>query len=257
MISRHYSALLIFILLYPTAASSGPVQVEFNSKDGITISADLYKGHPEKAPFIVLFHRAGWSRGEYLSIVPRLSRMGFNCMAVDQRSGGEVNGVINRTRISAVKSGRATGFLDAEKDMLSSVRFARENHAKGPLILWGSSYSASLVIKIVGEHPGICDGALAFSPGEYFRKSGKGPAFIRNRAGKIRVPIFFTSASTEKSRWWPIYSAVAPRYRTYFLPEKDGAHGSEALWQSTGLRKEYWNAVEHFLAGFLTNPAAR
>ena len=34
--------------------------------------ADLYIAHDASAPFILLFHQAGWSRGEYLEIAPKL-----------------------------------------------------------------------------------------------------------------------------------------------------------------------------------------
>ena len=242
---------LFLLLLLPASAWSKPVQVEFPAPDGVTVTADLYMAHPKESAFIILFHRAGWSRGEYLSIAPKLLKLGFNCMAVDLRAGGQINGAVNQTRLSAVKAGRATTFLDAEKDMMAAIVFVRKNYAKGSLILWGSSYSASLVIKIAAEHGGICDAALVFSPGEYFQKFGKSSSFIRVRAGKIKVPIFFTSASTEKTRWWSIYSAVPTGFRTYFIPDEDGAHGSEALWESTWSSEEYWDAVEDFLAPFL------
>jgi hypothetical protein len=40
-------------------------------------------------PYILLSHQAGSNRAEYAPIAPRLVKPGFNCLAIDQRSGGE------------------------------------------------------------------------------------------------------------------------------------------------------------------------
>ena len=90
---------IIFIISF--FISSGFKTVHYKSKDGIQITADLYMSHKTSAPFIVLFHQARWSRGEYREIAPKLNKMGFNCLAVDQRSGDAVNGVENETKKSA------------------------------------------------------------------------------------------------------------------------------------------------------------
>ena len=37
--------------------------------------------------FIVMFHQAGWSRGEYREIAPKLVAKGYRVLAVDQRAG--------------------------------------------------------------------------------------------------------------------------------------------------------------------------
>ena len=52
-------------------------------------------GLPANAPVLVLFHQAGWSRGEYREIAPKLNELGYICLAIDQRSGKGVNGVAN------------------------------------------------------------------------------------------------------------------------------------------------------------------
>ncbi|MDF1838961.1 MAG: hypothetical protein P1V35_13905, partial [Planctomycetota bacterium] len=124
----------------------------FPSKDGLALRADLYAPHKDpKTPFIVLFHQAGWSRGEYEAIAPRLNRLGFNCMAVDQRSGGEVNGVENETAKRAKASKLPTEYVDAKQDLESALLYARKQLTTGPVLAWGSSYSASLVLQIAGE----------------------------------------------------------------------------------------------------------
>ncbi|HID38382.1 MAG TPA: hypothetical protein EYP36_02570, partial [Calditrichaeota bacterium] len=105
--------------------------ITFPSLDSLEITADLYLPHGKTAPFIILYHRAHWSRGEYREIAPKLTEMGFNCLAVDQRSGSEVNGVKNETAARAVKLGKPTTYVDALQDMQAALDLVRKNYVKG------------------------------------------------------------------------------------------------------------------------------
>lgn len=87
---------IIMGILLPFMVYSADFQtVTFETEDGLVVTADVYVSQPESAPFILLFHQAGFSRGEYRPIAPKLNELGFNCMAVDQRSGNMANGVVN------------------------------------------------------------------------------------------------------------------------------------------------------------------
>ena len=222
-------------------------KVNFKAADGLSVAADAYMIHPNTAPLIILFHQAGWSRGEYLEIAPRLNGMGFNCLAVDQRSGKIVNGIENLTNKEAKIAMKSTAYLDALPDMIGAMDYAREFLAKGPVILWGSSYSSSLVLKIAGDHPDKVDAVLAFSPGEYFRSSGKPEDFIASSASNISVPVFISSRKDEKKNWWPIYESIPSGSKVFFLPETMGNHGSRALWEKFSDSDSYWGPVTDFL----------
>lgn len=231
--------------------AQGYETVTFASGDGLEVSADWYAFHVDPAtPVIVLCHQAGWSRGEYREIAPRLGELGFNCLALDQRSGGRTQGVANLTARRAESARKATGYTDAEQDIVAGLAFAREHHAQGPVLLWGSSYSASLALRIAGEHQGLVDGVLAFSPGEYFEREGKAENWIERSAAKIAVPMFITSARKEARSWKKIHAAVRGEAKTGFVPQTKGQHGSRALWPSFDDSAAYWQAVEAFLAGF-------
>ncbi len=222
--------------------------IEFKSLDNVTITADLYIGNlNKKTPFIVLFHQAGWSRGEYDEIALKLNDLGFNCMAVDLRSGGSVRGVINLTKLDAVKKGKKTTYIDAMQDIKASLLYARKHFAKGELIAWGSSYSAALIIKIVGDENNLADKVISFSPGEYFTKFNKAPDWIKQSAKKLRVPIFITSAKNEAKYWRPIYDVISSS-KSYYLPKNsNGHHGSRSLWSKYSDSAGYWQAVRGFL----------
>ena len=217
--------------------------VSFPSGDNLEVSADLYIEHADTAPLIMLFHQAGWSRGEYIEIAPKLNVLGFNCIAVDQRSGKGVNKVANLTAQRAAKAGKKADYQAALPDMMAAIEYAKNHHAKGKFIIWGSSYSSALVLKIAGDQPDIADAVLAFAPGEYFGKQG----YIASSASNISIPSFITSAKREKDNWWPIYQAIPGDNKRYFLPQTAGNHGSRALWSKFDDSDNYWAAVKDFL----------
>ncbi len=223
-------------------------KITFNAADGLQVTADLYLAHKDlSAPCVVLFHQAGWSRGEYREIAPRLNLLGFNAIAIDQRSGGTVNGIANLTNHAAKKARKGTSFVDAYKDLVAAVKHARANYAKGKLVIWGSSYSAALVLKLLGDSPELADGAIAFSPGEYFQRFGKSTSWIRNSAVKINKPVFVTSAKAETGNWTDIFVSIPSKFKIAFVPRTKGNHGSRALWSKFRDGKQYWQAVTSFL----------
>lgn len=240
-----FLCLLFFVL---SSQYSQAETITFPSKDGLTITADTYISNPDKkTPFIVLFHQAGWSRGEYNEIAPKLNKLGFNCIAVDQRSGNTVNGVKNETTALAQKEGKPINYTDAEQDIIASLEYARNNFAEGKLIAWGSSYSAALVLKVAGDHPTLVDGVVSFAPGEYFKRLGKSPTWVQDSAKNITVPVFITSAKSEYNNWAGIYGVINTNTKTYYLPDTKGNHGSRALWAKFFDSPGYWKAVTAFL----------
>ncbi len=225
--------------------------IQFSSKDELAITADAYIAHPKEAPFIVLFHQASWSRGEYLEIAPQLNQMGFNCMAIDQRSGDQINGLVNETKKRATAAGKQTDYLDALGDMYSAIAYAKKHYSTGKMIIWGSSYSASLSLKIAGDAKEKIDAVLAFAPGEYFKKPSEKAITIKSSAKNIQIPTFITSAKNEKDNWWEIYQSINTSTKKYYLPKTQGSHGSRALWKKFPHSESYWTATKIFLKQFL------
>lgn len=238
----------IFCLISFGVSAQNYQTITFKSGDGITITANLYLTEAKTEPFIILFHQANWSRGEYLEIGPKLNQLGYNCMAVDLRSGGSVNNVANATMQSAVAAMKETKYVNSIPDIKAAVDYAKEFHAEGKLVIWGSSYSSSLVLHYAGTNPENVDAVLSFSPGEYFRSQGKPADFIASAAKNITKPVFITSAKGEQKSWQSIYDAIPSESKEFYLPETPGNHGSRALWAKFGDSLRYWDAVEAFLA---------
>ncbi len=225
--------------------------IVFPSSDELDITADLYMPHVKTAPFIVLFHQAGWSRGGYREIAPKLNALGFNCMAIDLRSGGKVNGVTNETFTAAMKLLKNTTYIDAIPDMKAAIHYARKHYTQGKLLIWGSSYSSSLTLLLAGENTQIADAVLAFAPGEYFTNARKPANYIQTAASKIKdIPVFITSAKSEYASWKAIYDSIPSTQKVKFVPTSEGNHGSRALWEQFEDHQAYWDSVVSFLQVF-------
>lgn len=245
---KNYTATLLcfFCILFSITQSEAQFSGEtitFKANDGLNITADLYMVHEATAPFIVLYHQAGYSRGEYRSIAPVLNNMGYNCMAIDQRSGKEVNGVKNLTHQEATEKGLPTEYLDAIPDMEAAYLYVKYSIKPDKIILWGSSYSSSILFYMGSEHHKNLNGILCFAPGNYFKINNKE---LKTFAAKITSPVFITSAKNEHANWKGIYGAIKSD-KSYFLPQSEGKHGSKALWTNNPNHQEYWTAVKQFL----------
>jgi len=237
---KKISIVITFFLTLSTLY--GQKKIEFPSGDSLPVTADLYE-IDKSDKFIILFHQAGWSRGEYKEIAPKLNALGYNCLAVDLRSGKGVNNIKNETNSRANKEGKGTAFADAFQDVKASVEYVKKTFNTDKIVIWGSSYSSSLVLKYGGDYPDQTDAVLSFSPGEYFDEKD----FITSSASNIKVPVFITSAKSEKKNWSGIYDAIPSRKKQFFLPETKGNHGSRALWEKFSDNGSYWNAVKDFL----------
>ena len=217
------------------------------SKDGIELKAEFYKSDCGEKPLILMFHQAGYSRGEYREIGPNLNKLGFCALAIDQRSGSKVNGVKNEAAEQAKKKGLKTDYVSALPDLQATLDYVLEkNLAPNGVILMGSSYSSSLIFILASEHPEHVKGLMAFSPGEYFKYNGEA---IPDYAKNVKCPVFVTSAGNEKKNWEAIYDNVNSE-KKYYLPESKGFHGAKALWSTNEGNDKYWEPVKEFLSQY-------
>jgi len=118
-------------------------KINFKSIDGLEMTADYYEIVYPKG-LILLCHRSHCNRAEYRETEPKFNKLGYSCLAIDQRSGMKVFGEINETKNRAKEKGLLTGYLYAKQDIEAAIDYAYELNNKKPIILLGSSYSASL-----------------------------------------------------------------------------------------------------------------
>jgi len=239
---------VIFAFLTLLAAANGARAVEpvsFAASDGVRVYADYYPAASKAQPLVLLCHQAGSNRGEYVPIAPVLVSLGYNVLALDQRSGGSLWGQTNET---VQHLGHSTGYDGVLSDMDGALQWARANGLTGPIIVWGSSYSAALAFVFAAKHPQDVKAILAFSPGEYLNGTS-----VRDAAAHLTMPIFVTSAKApdEIASAKAILDAAPAAIKIQFVPRIAGVHGSSTLRTDRNPRgtDENWAAVKEFLAG--------
>lgn len=222
--------------------SMGLEKITFPSLDSLPVTANLYHSG-DNLPVIVLCHQAGLNKSEYIKIAETLAQKGYNCLAIDQRSGGHFVEWFNETMLNAVERGKPVDYLDAEQDIVAAIEFASKKY-KQKVILWGSSYSAALAIHIAASNNKV-EAVIAFSPGDYFNDK-KAP--LREVFKDFRKPFFVTSSRDEAVELSKILDSTSlSDTQKHFIPKAQGVHGARALWRTSENSEEYWTAIEYFL----------
>lgn len=234
-----YALLLLFAVSISTL-SFGQKKISFIAPDDLEITADLYNAGPN-APVIVLCHQANSSRGEFKNIAPKLKDMGFTCLALDLRNGGETNGVKNETTVDAINKKFPTSLIYCEQDILAGVAYAEDNLNPEKIILFGGSYSAAIIL-MIGSYDQRIDAMVAFSPGEYIDDLS-----ISTYIQYITEPVFATGARNEITDVKAMISVMNEEHVTLFSPSGAGDHGNFSLEPKTKNSNEYWSALEKFL----------
>jgi dienelactone hydrolase len=248
------SLLRSFLLLAVAATSSvvpagagDPEAVWLTADDGVEVRGDLFaaEGDDGSAPVVLLFHQAGSNRGEYGPIAPRLRDMGFTALAIDQRSGGKRWEHANLT--VQKNGGESTTFLAALADLEAALEWAHDGRSPKSVVVWGSSYSASLVFLLAQKHSDRIDGILSFSPGEYLATRREE---VRTAAREVSHPTLIVTPAGERERAEGIHDALASEDKQLVIP-RQSRHGSSMLVSDRNAGAEdIWPGVEEFLKRF-------
>jgi len=215
-------------------------KIEFPSKDGLMMTADLYEVASSKG-MILLCHRSHCNRAEYRETAPKLNALGYSCLAIDQRSGMKVFGESNETKDRAKAQNLATGYLDARPDVEAGINYACKMNNGQPVVLFGSSYSAALSLLISADSDQL-KSLVVFSPGEHLKGVN-----LAEQLRSIKVPIFATSAKKEIEETKEVLRHVDTKLVTQFEPSEEGFHGSKILWESVKGYERLWDELEKFL----------
>lgn len=219
----------------------------FEAENGTTVFSDFVEAQGDAKGVVLMFHQAGSNRHEYDPIAPRVVALGWDCLKVDMRAGGDMWGEANETKAQFTGEG---SYLDAYGDMEAALKWATKEEYKR-IIVWGSSYSASLSLKLAYEHKNV-GAVVAFSPGEYFDDKG----IVAGWAKDADVPCFFGATSAELIG--DVINIVDARAKTpahgldVVYGTKNGAHGSSALREDKNPidHELYWEHLERFFKSF-------
>ena len=236
-------------LLLPMAPASvlaqEPAPVVFSAADGLELHGRLYRGADDAAPVVLLFHQGGGSAAEYERIAPRLVAAGYHALAIDQRRGADRFGVPNQTVLGMV--GPEPSYCDVYPDLEAAMQLTHEIGLDGPMVAWGSSYSAALVMRLGVEYPEQIAAVLAFSPASGEPMAGCEP---EPWAERLQRPLLAVRPAGEMEHEW-----IAEQLRqlgdsgaeTYVAP--DSRHGSSMLdpERNPSDPEPTWAVVERFL----------
>ena len=161
--------------------------VTTRAADGVTVYGEAYFGElGSTAPLVLLFHQAGSNgRGEYGDLAGWLNAAGYRAIAWDLRSGGGLYGRSNRTAAAAGPAADV-GYCDVVPDLQAALDYVVSEALAETVVLWGSSYSGSLVFALAARNPEHVAGVIAFSP------APGGPMVdcrARQWADSVRAPI--------------------------------------------------------------------
>lgn len=198
--------------------------ITLTAADNVTIFADEYVS-PGASTTVVLLHQAGANaRSEYRDIIPQLVTHRLNVLAVDLRLGGQRFGSFNRT---VAEHPDERSYCAALPDIEAAVRHVEASRPDDRIILWGSSYSAALVILVAAEHPKSISGVLAFSPASGEPMEGCRPEAVFE-AVQSPLLIFRPARETEvPSVATQIALATAAGHQVHIAA--NGVHGSSML----------------------------
>ena len=235
-----YSVVLVSFFFAKSISAQSDLMI--SSLDGLAIHAKLYEAKTEKMKMMLLCHQARYSKGEYKETAPQFNLLGFTCLAIDQRSGDSINNDINGTAKNAKLKGKATNFEDAEQDIKAALYYLYNQYGQR-VILVGSSYSSSLILKIAAEEKDKVEAVISFSPGEYFND----PTLIQRSLKELKIPVFITCSKSEIKETKKLIRNSENQLITFFKPKKAGKHGSKALWADNANHEAYWQALQEFL----------
>jgi pimeloyl-ACP methyl ester carboxylesterase len=236
-----------FLVLYMSVSSLGLAQeaIQITSSEDVQVYGEYFP--VDKSEFVVLlFHQAGSNAkaeyGEY--IIPELMDHGYAVIAVDQRKGGDRLGGVNRTASQVDEA--ELSYCDAYPDLVSTLEYA--DRLKKKIVVWGSSYSAALVLKLAVDFPGKIHGVLAFSPAA---GGPMGECSANNFVGNVTMPTiaFRPGKEAELTSVKEQMTLFSSNGISTFVSD-EGVHGSSMLNPERAQGVDaVWEQVFLFLSG--------
>lgn len=248
--------LVLVALLLPGGAASISAQDSehtLTTRDGVEIPAWEFRAADDRErPYVLLFHQGGASGlGEYAPITPRLVTLGYHVLVIDQRRGGTLFDVENA--VAPHFDPETTSYCDPYPELEAALDFARSRAPGQRAIVWGSSYSAALVIQLGARRPDDVAGVLAFSPATGEPMAGCEP---EPWAERLTRPLFAARPASEAAI--PEIGEQLERLASLGAVTAiadPGRHGSSMLVEERvgASTSDVWLRVEAFLSDLVTD----
>lgn len=219
---RHgFFGLVLFVNLLWLGAVEAK-ELELRAADKVKVFGEFSAAKGKNDKLVLLFHQARSNHHEYDTIAPALNKVGFDTLAIDQRSGGKLWGHDNKT----VKTlGKSTSYMAALADMQAALDWAVAKKYK-QIVTVGSSYSAALNFVLASKNKDKLAAMVSFSPGEYFGQQ----LSVAEAAKTLTLPIYVSSGASkrEQSMAATCVSKIKGKNVTLRKP-KVGVHGASTL----------------------------
>ncbi len=174
---------------------------------------------------IILLHQGESNgRAEYRNIVPKLLDAGFSLLVPDLPQGGQLYGEYNRT-VAALQE--MPEYCGVEADVSGIATWARKQPGVHDIILWGSSYSGTLAIRVAVHNGPAVRKVLAFLPAS---GSPMAACSANDLLGDLEQPLLLVRPASEmeiESVQMQFNAANAAGHRT--MVADGGVHGSSML----------------------------
>lgn len=240
---KKYFAAIISLLLFSNLFAQKAIT--FESSDEVEVYADYYETFAESNKYMLMFHQAEYSRGEFQQIAERMIKLDYNCLAVDLRQGKEVNYINNETAINAKQLKLNVTLLDCEKDILATINYVYSIDPYAQIFLLGSSFSGSLCLKVAKDRSDI-KAVITYSPGEFFSSLN-----IAEYIKGLNVPTYVGCTQKEYPYMTQLTEGITATKFVLFKPEEsEGLHGAQTLWWDSESREECWLSLLFFLKDF-------
>jgi pimeloyl-ACP methyl ester carboxylesterase len=154
---------------------------------------------------------------------------------------------MGHNQTAAVLDADSLSYCDAYADLEAAFAYALSLEGIGKIIALGSSYSATLAVKLAVNHPELISRVLAFSPASGDSMTG---CSVLPLAFQLRQPALFLRPKSEMS-----FGSVAADLAAFadmgheIYISSPGAHGSSMLVSERveGNTSETWKTVLSFI----------
>jgi predicted esterase len=216
----------------PTHPVPEPEQISVITSDGFHIEASHWKSAETSAPLVILAHRLGGSRQEWMPLLERLlpSKTPIDVVAYDLRGHGASTVVKGKKERVTWHGFEAKDFEKMDGDLVALEAHLNKNNQVKSWTLVGSSLGATLVVRHAKKRDGKVAGVALVSPGASIR----GLNLYQPFGAVLRLPNLLISATLDSISKDPVKAMQRMSKTSRILLFEGQGHGAEQLGERHG-----------------------